>query len=259
MGCNDDGCLTELLARRFDLLDVLTEGSLTKSDLETRLDISRSTIDRAVRSLEANDIVVRDAGTVALTEYGRVALEGYREFQLGLEGLREAGSILSTFDSDESIPFGFFRGAEVVDASRQSPHRPIVAFEQYLEDVDSVRSVATGLVPDYVEFYHREIVDHQLSGEVVVKASVLDNLLSTYWEPMSEILSTGRLNVYETTADVPYSIKVGQGSNAEVALITYGPQGVTGFMRSDTREAVEWARDLFERLKDDATLIAPMD
>lgn len=259
MGCNDVECLTELLARRFGLLDALTEGPLTKSALETRLDISRSTIDRAVRALEADGIVARDAGSVSLTEYGRVALEGYREFQLGLEGLRGAKSVLSTIDTDESIPFGFFRGAEVVDANRHSPHRPIVAFEQYLEDVDSVRSVATGLLPDYVEFYYREVVDHHMTGEIVVKAPVLDNLLSMYWESMSDILSTGRLKVYETTIDPPYSIKIGQGTNEEVALITYGPQGVTGFLRSDTREAIEWARDLYARIKDDATLIAPMD
>ena len=259
MGCDDVECFTELLAHRFDLLEALTEGPLTKSELESRLDISRSTIDRAVRSLEAEEIVGRDAGTVSLTEYGRVALNGYRELRVGLDGLRDAVSILSTSERDESIPFGFFRGAKVVDASRQSPHRPIVAFEQYLEDVDSVRSVATGLLPDYVEFYHTEVVDHYLTGEIVVKAPVLDNLLSMYWESMSDILSTGRLKVYETTRDPPYSVKIGRGTSAEVALITYGPQGVTGFMRSDTREAIEWASDLYDRLKDDATLIAPMD
>ena len=259
MGCNDVECLTELLARRFDLLDALTEDPLTKSELETRLDISRSTIDRAVRSLEAEEIVARDAGNVSLTEYGRVALQGYREFQLGLDGLRDATSILSTSDRDESIPFGFFRSAEIVDASRHSPHRPIVAFEQFLEDVDAVQSVGTGLLPDYVEFYHREIVDHDMAAELVVKAPVLDNLLSMYWDSMSDMLSTGRLEVYETTLDSPYSIKIGQGSKPDVSLITYGPQGVTGFMRSDTREAIEWASDLYDRIKNDATLIAPMD
>lgn len=258
MDCDDVECLTELLARRYDLLDALTDGPLTKSELETRLDISRSTIDRAVRSLEGEEIVTREAGAVTLTEFGRVALEGYLQFQRGLGGLREAVSMHQTFDPAEPIPFDFFRSADVVDANRRSPHRPIVAFQQFLEDVDSVQTVVTGLLPDYVDYYHTQVVENEMTAEVVVRAPVLDKLLSMYWDSMSEILSTGRFEVYETSADPSYSIKVGEGETSEAAIITYGPQGVTGFMRSDTREAVEWAAELFETIKDDATLIAPM-
>lgn len=259
MGCEDVECLIGLLSRRYDLLEALSDGAQTKNELESMLGVSRSTVDRAVRSLEEEDFVVRGTGGVSLTLVGRIVLDGYRRFRSGLVGLDQARPLFHEFHRDELLPFELFRDADVINANRQSPHRPIVALQQFLDDATTVKSIVTGLIPEYVEFYRTQIVDRETAVELVVQSPVLDELLATYWDSMDEALSTGRLTVYETPTDPPYSLKVAETDSREVGMVTYGDQGVSGFIRSDDERAVEWAEAVYRRTKSDATLVAPME
>ncbi|MGM0397913.1 MAG: helix-turn-helix transcriptional regulator [Halobacteriota archaeon] len=259
MGCDDVECLIGLLSRRYDLLEALADGPRTKNELESPLGVSRSTIDRAVRSLEEESIVVRGTDGVRLTLLGRIALDGYRQFRTGLDGLDRAGPLVASEEPDETIPFELFEGADVINANRQSPHRPIVGLQQFLADASTVKSIATALLPEYVEFYRTQVVDHEMDVELVVLSSVLDELLATYWESMNDALSTGRLTIFETAEEPPYSLKIGETNTREVSIVTYGDQGVTGFIRSESNAAVEWATALYRRTRSNATLVAPMD
>ncbi|MFB6069720.1 MAG: helix-turn-helix transcriptional regulator [Halanaeroarchaeum sp.] len=248
--------VTGLLARRRALLATLRDGPLSKRELEATLDVSRSTIDRAVRSLENADLVARGSGGVGLTTVGEVAVQGFEEFETGLEGVLRASEVLEPIE-DVSLPFALFKDAMVVHADRQSPHRPIVALRQFLDDAENVRSIVTGLLPEYVDTYYEQIVDHETSAEIIVQSSVLNELLATYWEPFDEAVATGRMRVYEATEDPPISIKIGDTGVEEVAVVIYGDRGVDGFIRSDRPEAVDWARDIYTRTKEDADLVAP--
>lgn len=251
--------LFDLLSRRYELLERLADSGLSKGDLERELDVSRSTIDRAIRALEAKGIVDRSNGTVSVTPWGRVALDGYRQFRDGMLGLTAARPIFESFDGSVTIPFETFRSAEVVLPDRQSPHRPIMAFREFLEDAEEVRSIGTGLLPEYVRTYHAQIVEGNLTAELVVQSSVLDDLLVNYWEPVNDALSTDRLAIYETSLDRLFSLKIGHTDRQEMAIIGYADHGVTGFIRSDADAAVEWAENAFHRVKSDGTLVAPRD
>jgi predicted transcriptional regulator len=115
-------------------------------------------------------------------------------------------------------------------------------------------------LPEYVDTYRREVVEEGTTAEIVVRSSILDRLLATYWEPVNDTLSTDRFTIYEITDDPPYSLKLGAtDGGSEVALVTYGDQGVSGFVRTDSPAAVEWAERVYADVKSRANLIAPMD
>ncbi|AKH97705.1 helix-turn-helix transcriptional regulator [Halanaeroarchaeum sulfurireducens] len=259
MGYDDLEGLVGLFCRRYDLIDALADGPRSKNELESDLDVSRSTVDRAVRSLEAEGILVREGGSVSLTFLGRVTLKGYQQLREGLVGLHRAKSMFAPVDTEEMVPFELFRGADVVTADPKAPHRPVAALAQFLDDMSEVQSVVKGLMADYVRMYHTQIVENRLDAELVVESSVLDDLIATYWDPVSDALSSDRLVVYETSSEPPYSVKIGESDTTEVAVITYGEQGVSGFLRSDNDRAVSWARRVYERTKSEASLVAPMD
>ncbi|MFB6133479.1 MAG: helix-turn-helix transcriptional regulator [Halanaeroarchaeum sp.] len=252
--------VTALLAKRFDLLDALAAGPLGKGELEAELDVSRSTIDRAVRSLESENLLKREGGTVSLTLFGRVLLGGYRGFRAGLVNLVDARPFFDGLGDEASIPFGLFQCADVVTATRRSPHGPIVALQEFLEDANSVQSIVTGVLPEYVRSYHEQVVEHGMDAEIVVRSPILDELLSTYWNPLRDVLATDRFSIYELQSDPPLSLKIAEmEETTEVAVVTYGDQGVSGFVRSRNADAVEWAPDIYERVKAQATPVAPPD
>lgn len=250
--------VTELLARRRAVLAALADGPLTKRELESALDVSRSTVDRAVRSLESADFVERSNGGVSLTLLGRIAMDGFASFADGLEGLGQAAPLLGQIDRDEPLPFALFEDAMIVLANRASPHRPIVALTQFLDEASEVHTIATGLLPEYVDAYHEQVVEKGMTVEFVVRTEVLNDLLATFWDPVDEIIETGRSRLYEIPDDPPYSIKIGDtGDGEEVAIVFYGEHGVNGFIRSDRPEAVRWAWEEYERIRENAELVAP--
>lgn len=251
--------VTQLLARRHELLEAVVSGPKSKRELVADLDVSRSTVDRAVRSLESADLVHRRDGAVTMTTPGRIALRGYRDFHDGLLGLREATPLLRSTDTTSLPPFSLFTDATVVTAKRESPHQPIRAFQQFLEDAREIRTIWTGLISDYVDFYNEQVVEQQTTAELYVLSSVLDDLLSTYWEPVAECVDTGRLTVYEVADDTPLSIKVADTGTEEVGILTYGRQGISGFIRSADQTAVSWARSRLDRVKADAQRVAPLE
>lgn len=259
MGCDDVECLIGLLSRRHDLLTLLEETSRSKHELESALSISRSTVDRAVRNFEEESIVDRSSGGVSLTQYGRIVLDGYLQFRAGLVGLKTAKPVFSTLESDETVPFNMFREAQVVTSDRRSPHRPTVAFQQFLVDASDVKSVITGVVPEYVRTCHQQVVESGSTVEVVVESSVLEKMLTRYWDRIVDMLSTGRLMLYEVKTVPTYSVQVANADVREAAILTYGKGGVTGFVRSTVPAAVAWAEMEFERYRTDATLVAPME
>lgn len=253
----DVDAVVELLVRRRALLAALREGPSTKRELETTLDVSRSTVDRAVRQLEAADVVRRRDGGIALTMPGRLVHDGLAEFVAGFEGVQRASAMLSDFDPDVSLPFSLFADAMVVEATKASPHLPVVALRQFLDDARSVKTVATALHPDYVDAYRDVVVEQGTEAEMVVQTGVLDELLATYWHSVEEVLDTGRVTFYETDEESMLSLKIAETDTEEVAILVYGDRGVQGFVRSDDRRAVEWAREEYEGIRERAQLVAP--
>ncbi|MFB6125002.1 MAG: helix-turn-helix transcriptional regulator [Halanaeroarchaeum sp.] len=253
----DVDAVVELLVRRRAMLAALREGPSTKRELETTLDVSRSTVDRAVRQLEGVDLVRREHGAIALTLPGRLVHDGLAEFVAGFEGVQRASTMLADLDADVSVPFALFPDAMVIEATKASPHLPVVALRQFLDDARTVESVATALHPDYVDAYRDIVVEQGTEAEIVVQTGVLDELLATYWQPVEEALDTGRVTFYETDAESVVSLKIAETDTEEVAILVYGDRGVEGFVRSDNRRAVEWAREEYERIREGAQLVAP--
>ena len=259
MGHEDLEGLVDLLCRRYEVIDALADEPRSKKELESDLGVSRSTVDRAVRSPEDEDIVVQEGGAVSLTFLGRVTLNGYRQLREGLVGLLEAKSMFETVDTDEPVPFELFRDGDIVTAEFSAPHRPMSAFAQFLDDVREVRSIVKGLQLEGVQAFHRQIVENRINAELVVESSALDVMIAKYGGPLREALTTDRLAIYETDSELPYIINIGESETTEVTVMTTADLAVNGFLRTDNDKAVSWAQGVYDRAKSEATVVAPMD
>ena len=249
-----------LLARRAPLLDALRDGPRSKRDLASRRDLSRSTIDRAVRDLEAAGLVTRDQGAVQLTMPGAVALDCHERYVSELEGLDEAYDMLSTYDHDLHIAPAVFRDALVVPPDRHAPHRPVDALIEMLDDADSVRLYATAIMPEYVDAYR----DRVLQGtrlDAICTQYVFQELLETYDDALHDVMETGRVTLHESAESLPFSIVIAErGEETSVCLMLYRDRTLAGFVRNDNPGAVSWASERFEALKENAERVtSPMD
>lgn len=243
----------ETIGRRTDLLRALQAAPSSKRGLVAELPISRSTVDRAVRDLEASGLATRDSGTVSLTFVGRLALSAYEEFYEGLDGLQRASGILDPIPADVSMDIAVFRGADIVHSEPHAPHQPVQALKNFLRGADRIRGVASAVLPDYVSVYSEQIIDEGTEVELVLSDQVLETVVGEYGDTLEASLGTGRLGIYSVESTPPFSTIIAYRDQPELAIVVYGESGTTGLIRNSASEAVDWGEVWIEEWIDRGT------
>jgi predicted transcriptional regulator len=239
----------ELVARRADLLRELRDGPKTKPALADALDVSRSTVDRAVRELEREEYVCRRDG-IALALKGRLVLSAYEEFAANLDALDTAEPAIDTLPVDAQVDDTLFRGGEVVEADSVAPQRATERFRQLVEEAERIRGYASALLDSTVPTYRRRMVEDGMEVELVIAPEVLDALVTGHGDAVADARATGNLTLLRATETIAYSLMlVDDGAKTHVCALFYDENGHTGLLRNDDPEAVVWASGLYADLR----------
>jgi len=260
-GSVPDATMTEVddavavLAQRAELLRSLRDGPQSKPDLVAAQSASRSTVDRAVRTLETHGFVERDDG-VSLTLRGRLALDAYDEFAATLGSLDAAGELLDVLPADARLDGALLRGATVVQSDPVAPQRPYVAYQSVLEDATAVRGFAPAVLDENVARFRDRIVDAETTVDLTVAPAALAELVASHSAAIEESLATGRLTLREASTVLDYSLMlVEQPDRTVVCALVFDDHGIAGVVENDTARAVGWASDVYESIRDDATVL----
>lgn len=242
----------ELLAQRADVLRSLESSPKTKRDLVEELTISRSTVDRAVRNLEAGDLVQRNEA-ISLTLCGQLAIDAYDQFVEYVGDLEAAQPILASLPEDATFDRPLLEGATFVSPDRLTPQRHAVAFLEEIEAATEIRGFSTALVPRYVDLLHERVVEDDLSLDLTVSADLVEELLSSAADRIDEALATGRMTFLEASKTLDYSLFVlEQPERTLVTALIYDEQGRSGVIFNDSPAAVQWAEAVYEEIRDAA-------
>lgn len=247
-----------LVARRYEFLRSVRDEPQTKRSLVQRRDVSRSTVDRAVRGLESEGLLERREGRVRLTLAGRLALDAYERFADALVGIDEAGPVLETLPSDAAFDVDLVRGADMVEAESHAPHRPIEALDDLLADATYVRTYATMVIPEIVTTFRDRLVEGNCTVEVVADEPVVDALVSEHATALDDAIRTGQLELYETAASTPaftFLVADREGGGCVGATI-HGERGVTVLLKNDRSAAIEWLLERYDSLREGAERLA---
>jgi predicted transcriptional regulator len=243
----------ELLARRTELLRSLRFEPQSKRDLVETMSVSRSTVGRAVRQLEARGFVERRDGTIAISLQGRLALDAYESFTTELANLEGARAVLEPLDSTARMDVSLLRNADVVQPEPVAPNQPVAALRDHLQDASRVRGFATQVLPSHVDEYYERIVEHEASVEFVVTEDVLEEVVATHGDVFEEALETGRFHMWLADQPLDYSLLVvDKPQQTVVCALVYGDSGVFGVLENEDDRAVEWALGLFDELRESA-------
>lgn len=248
----DTGDAVALLARRAELLRSLRDGSPTKRELAAAQSVSRSTVDRAVRDLEAAGLVEREDG-VSLTLQGRLAFDVYEQLTETLDALDDASGVLDPLPPDATLDGALLRGASVARPDPVAPQRPYLAYQSALEGATAVRGFAPAVLDENVPRFRERIVEDEVPVDLTVAPAALDELVSTHSDAVETCLDTGRLTLRRADETLDYGLVLAERPDATVVCaLVYDDRGLAGVLRNDERRAVRWAEDVYERLRADA-------
>lgn len=240
------------VVQRSDLLERLADGPTSKRSLRDDLDVSRSTVYKAVRELEAHDLAEQRDGAVRLTASGRLLVERYRAFADDVSTVNRQRSLLSALPSDAPISPALLDGADCIRAEPVAPDRPLNYLEDLIREADRIVGFAPVALRRYVELFHQQLADGGLTADVVFERPVLDHIRDDYADRLRESLAADCYSLRATDADLPFGLVVAEETQ-RIAVAVYDEDGdAKGVIANDTPAALDWGRDVFERYRADA-------
>lgn len=243
--------LLETVTQRAAVIERLSDGSRDKRELTEGLDVSRQTVDRAIRELESAAMVERTDEGYRLTLVGRLA---FREFEALLgryERLCLARDLLVHLPPDTRIDADVLAGATVVHADRRLPLEPARELERLVEEADTLVGYSPVSVPQYVSLFHHQVTRTDTEIELFLDEALLERLVSGYTEELQEALSTPNFTLFRLSESLCPNMGIVLADGSSVHIGVYDDTGnIRGTITTDADAAVAWARDRFETCRE---------
>ncbi len=241
--------LLSKIARHNLLLQAILEGHREKRELQGVLGISRSTIDRVVRDLSEEGIIIRQASECSLTLSGRFALEVFECLKTKYQKIEEAQPLLSQLDADHPFPPCVVWDSDTITTDQPHPHEPIDKLDQLLEDSRSIRAVLSVVPPRFEEAYSTRITEENFEAQIVLGNLVAQYLVESFRECLTILLQTETATVWRVEETLPLGFCI--FDQHTLWLPTYDDEGkLLGAFVSDTESVVTWANDMFHRYRE---------
>lgn len=257
MNGDEDSALLSIIMRRERLLSHLAATPTRKCELTDELEVSRSTVDRAIRELEQAELVEREGRRYRTTLTGTLALEEFYRCSDRMTNISETQPILGSLSSSTSFSAAFLDGAEICLSQRPDPHRPTQRLESLIESADKHCAYAPAFLTPLVVAYQNAVLDG-LEMELALTTAAFETALTDHRTVLASGLETGQVHIRETPASetVPYSVVISYSEHETVAaILVYVDSGLKGVIYNDDPDAVAWAESVFAEIWERATPI----
>jgi predicted transcriptional regulator len=240
-------------ARLRILRELSEDPGLDRRELDSRLEVSRTTVSRNLDRLVEREWVEEDRGTYRATPCGELLATELTDV---LETVERARQVRPFFQwvSTESFDLGCrqLRDADVVVSTPGNPYAPVDRHVDRLSTARRLRCVLPVTGRRALETVEQAVRDGATSFEVVVAQEVAasfehDDSLAPIFEGFR---SHDRIEVFVTDAQVPYYL----GIVDDVVQVGVGDDdGVPRALVESNDEAVrEWAAETYRRYRESA-------
>ncbi|WP_152041938.1 helix-turn-helix transcriptional regulator [Salinigranum salinum] len=249
----------ETISHRREFLALLADEPLDKASMVRRMNVSRSTVNRAITTLESHGLVERVDGAYATTTTGILAHRHLRETLSVVEGLMDARPLLADAGDAvrDDLPLSLFRDATVVGAD-DDRHGPVRFLVDLLVGARTIRSVGAVFRNDVPTSIRERVVNEvELRMTFVISSETLD-WARTYHEP--ELRATVAADEHDLwVTDDPLRTTVAvvdTGTEETVTVVFYDDAGEPiGLVNTADPACLVWARERIDRVLATATPI----
>lgn len=195
----------DTVLRRATLLGVLVDGPVDKRSLVDALDVSRSTVDRAVRELESLGLVTRERGQFVATLAGRLVHRAVEEYRDRTGAVLRASDLLVHLDPDCGIDARLLDGASLYAAEGPAPYRSAERLEDLFEDAGRVHAFVRAITDARSSHVVREAVLAGTTYEAIYAADVAEFVRETHAEDRREMVASNNYWAFETD-ELPFGL-----------------------------------------------------
>lgn len=255
----DDSEVRDILRKRSDILATLAETPATKPALTDRLDVSRSTVDRAIDDLTDYELIKRDADRYRVTPVGEYLLRSYEAYVAETEQLCAAVPVMSIADErGVKIHKSLLTEGELRLADPRAPEGALESAIEKLQQAERLRVFSRVTKSSYINLLHTEIVERGLEVELILGAEGIESLvdLAEVTDKVGGLLTADRFSLYRTDADLPFTLYLMSGPTDSVGVTVHKNGGIVGAVTAETESAVSWGHDEFSSMMETATPVS---
>lgn len=235
---------------------ILESGPVTQRELRDRLDVSRRTVSRSLRTLQDREWIESDGNTYRLTTRGRRIVAEFTDLMETVRRTEELAEFLRWFPADVDAPdFLDVTDAVVTASSDADPYAPARTQTQILYDADRLRVLLPATDLESTETLTAEITGRDLEIESVVSPGVAATLTSAEFAPLiREQLEIGRASILVADEALPFYLGLADDGRVQIGLAD--EEGIPRALLETTDERVRtWAEDVYREYRSAATPI----
>jgi predicted transcriptional regulator len=235
----------EAIRKRYQILDALRDEKLAKSDLESNLDISRSTVNRGINELQEYDLVERDRGAQVITLYGKLALSIYDKYYRLFEKVYDTKALLKELPKDLNIDGELIRDSTISIAEPPAPRKPLDEITERVSESDTVELLSPVIVSNHVSVYVDFSSIDGSSLSIVCTKDVIKYAIKHHFEETKQFIRDDSTIVGVLERNLNYGVVI---CDSEVMWINvFGARGeLLGSIKNESSLAVEWAEEKFD-------------
>lgn len=231
--------------KRAPMLAALREEPLDRHELETRLDISKSTAHRNTKSLAEQGLLEKSNGDFVLTEFGQAVADVVAAYEKEMDTtIRLAPVFESVSGTEPPCPIEAFANATVTSADRGDPFAPLARFVSLVRESDSLRMFDSyAIAPTYIDEIHGRVLDG-MRTIVVERPDVAEDIMENYPAKCVQLCASEFLEM-RLHEGLPFGLVIlddciGIG-------VRDSDTGIPrAFVDTESNEAREWAETIFE-------------
>ncbi len=247
--------LTRSKSRVQILRHLAAAGASTQRDLRDRIDSSRSTVARAVRSLEDHGWIRAENGSYRLTAVGELVVQDLTQLIETMETADELSPFLTWFPlSEYDVDLSQLEDATVVTHSKGDPYAPGRTQTELLRRARRFRALLPSIDLEGARAAHEEIENQDLDAELVVSKDVEETISTDAYAPLlREQIRTGHLTVLVSEREPPFYL--GLADDGTVQLGVEDDNGFPQALLESSHESLrEWAETVYQEYRATATV-----
>ena len=249
----------ELLGRRQDFLELLAEPA-EKPALVSELGHSRSTVDRAIRTLESAGFVERTAEGYRTTVTGRLALQRYDRYLRETTRILESEPVLGTLPPTLDLPMSSVSNGDV--ETLDDDYRLFEVLAEQLSGADRYRAlVPTAADSRHLRLLHSHVTQHELDGTVLADDAVYQQLGREFPHLTLDLLDSENCSLLETEKPA-FGLVYTESASADAAtvlVVAYESGRPVGYLQSSDAETVAWATEQLEQRRSGARAVDTLE
>lgn len=255
----DDIAFLANSANRVSVMRLLAAAPRSHDEIRDEIGASRVTTARILREFEERDWLTRTGQECAITATGAWVCEAFTRLEEEMAAERRLRDLLQLFPADLlTFDVRHLRDAELVVREESDATAIIRRILEFRRGGDRIRGLTRTVAPVFIENDWELTVHGDTQLDMVITPEVLETVRAhpTAARQLREMLAEPDVFV-SVAADVPISIGIVDGS---VGIDLTDEAGVVrGGLVSGDETVYEWAVDLFQTCRSDATPLAPAD